>query len=195
MSYRKFGKNDVRINTLKAHPNCDILIYKSEMYLNNEGRQLGQRQTASAAPGNVYMTKTGYVNLYEYNIDRADPRLLDYDWNPLIYPFLSKDSSRISMAITGTYGDDPRFLSEFAYGDTITGSYPLKTSIRREFITGAAAPSYKFCTSSIASEFLKCKAQARSKGKCRNNMTYYSLRTILDLYGALSPHYLSLIHI
>ena len=189
--YRKFGLNDIRINTLKAHPRSEFFIYKGEIFYNDQGRQLGQFQTASADPGNAYMTKTGYVNLYEYNIDRAAPRLPDFDWNPLIYPYISKDSSRVSLVLTGTYGDDT-ILNEFAYGDIVSGSYPLKTTIRREFISGATSEGFKKCISSNPADLNTCSAhdsRATAKGTCNNNMTYYSLRSILDLYSALSIHY------
>lgn len=185
--YRKFGLNDIRINTLKAHPRSEFFIYKGEIFYNDQGRQLGQFQTASADPGNVYMTKTGYVNLYEYNIDRATHKNPNKD--VLIYPYLSKDSSRVSLVLTGTYGDDT-ILNEFAYGDIVSGSYPLKTTIRREYMSTATSLAFSKCTSSVAATYdaADCAA-ATAKGTCTNNMTYYSLRSILDLYSALSIHY------
>lgn len=189
--YRKFGLNDIRINTLKAHPRSEFFIYKGEIFYNDQGRQLGQFQTASADPGNAYMTKTGYINLYEYNIDRAAPRLPDFDWNPLIYPYISKDSSRVSLVLTGTYGDDT-ILNEFAYGDIVSGSYPLKTTIRREYMSGATSKGFKKCVSSNPADLSTCHdhdSRATAKGTCNNNMTYYSLRNILDLYSTLSIHY------
>ena len=70
MSYRKFGKNDVLINTMKAHPKNEFFIYSGSVYHNNKPKQTGQFQSASAFPANVYMTPPGYINLYEYNIDR-----------------------------------------------------------------------------------------------------------------------------
>ena len=185
MSYRKFGKNDIRINTMKAHPVCEILIQDGRIFLNNQGPHHGMWQSASATPGNVYMTETGYENLYEYNIDRDAAPIKEYPKNPLIYPYISKDSSRISLAITGSYGEDPRFLNEFAYGDEITGSYPLKTSIRREFITGAISEGY----TNYYSLSTPGSPAAVAKGTSTSNMTYLSLKSLLDLYGALSPHY------
>jgi hypothetical protein len=189
--YRKFGLNDIRINTLKAHPRSEFFIYKGEIFYNDQGRQLGQWQTASATPGNAYMTKTGYVNLYEYNIDRDAAPLEGVDRRALIYPYISKDSSRVSLVLTGTYGDDT-ILNEFAYGDIVSGSYPLKTTIRREFVTGATSEGFKKCISSNPADLSTCHdhdSRATAKGTCNNNMTYYSLRNILDLYSTLSIHY------
>lgn len=65
MSYRKFGKNDILINTLKANPRSEFWIYSSSIYYNNRGAQEGQYAT------NVRMTDPGFVNLYEYNIDKG----------------------------------------------------------------------------------------------------------------------------
>ena len=56
MSYRKFGKNDVLINTMKAHPKSEFLIYSGNAYYNNRPRQTGQFQSASANPGNIWMS-------------------------------------------------------------------------------------------------------------------------------------------
>jgi len=207
MSYRKFGKNDIRINTMKAHPKCDITIYRGNIYLNDQGRHIGENQTSSADPGNVFMTKTGYENLYEYNIDRRTYKNKSKNFaiygdgvgpgSGLIYPFLSKNSARISFAITGTYGDNPRFLNEFAYGGVISGTYPLKTSIRRTFTTGAATAGYLNCTSQVESERLKClstvgtgiRGGAVKRDTSRVDMNYFSLKSILSLYSAVSPHY------
>ena len=64
MSYRKFGKNDVLINTIKANPRNEFYIYSS-VYYNNIARQQGQYS------GDARMVGTGYLNLYEYNIDKG----------------------------------------------------------------------------------------------------------------------------
>ena len=136
MPYRKFGKNDIRINTLQAHPRSEFLIYDSELYYNNQGRQVGQFQSASASPGNVYMTKTGRLNLYEYNIDRLSGSLeasKTRNYNNPIFPYLSKNSARLSLLITGAMSDE-LYNNEFAYGNLITGSYPQYAAIRRRYI-------------------------------------------------------------
>ena len=65
MSRRKFGKNDILINTLKSHPRSEFYIYSSSIYYNNRGVQQGQFS------GDARMTPTGFINLYEYNIDKG----------------------------------------------------------------------------------------------------------------------------
>ena len=78
MSYRKFGKNDVLINTIKAHPRSEFFIYSSSVYYNNRTTQQGQFS------GDVRMTATGFVNLYEYNIDKGTGGTAPHTTNPYI---------------------------------------------------------------------------------------------------------------
>ena len=166
MSYRKFGKNDILINTLKANPRSEFYIYSSSIYYNNRGAQEGQFAT------NVRMTDTGFVNLYEYNIDKLSGS------NNYIYPYLTKDSTRVSLHMTSSAVTSEEYAQSFAFGDRITGSYPQYASIRREFVT---TPS--------ASDSGGADDCGKSTTDCAHNYTYMSLRTMLDHYGALSEHY------
>jgi len=184
MSYRKFGKNDILINTLKANPRSEFYIYSSSIYYNNRGAQEGQFAT------NVRMTDTGFVNLYEYNIDKGTaPAFSTADaiahggftgpgTNNYIYPYLSKDSTRVSLHMTSSAVTAEEYAEEFAFGDRITGSYPQYASIRREFVTTPSA--------SDAGTATDCR---KSTTDCAHNYTYMSLRTMLNHYGALSDHY------
>ena len=171
MSYRKFGKNDVLINTMKAHPKSEFLIYSGNAYYNNRPRQTGQFQSASANPGNIWMSDPGYINLYEYNIDRLSGS--DGKPNPLIYPYVVKDGSRASFHIDGTETESD--FDAALYGDMITGYYPQTASIRRQYITSPSGT---------------CHGDYTHKSLCGHNMDYWSLRTMLNHYGTLSPHYL-----
>ena len=65
MSLKKFGPNDVIVNTMRAHPSCEFFVYDSNIYYNNTPELAGANTT------NVLGVPTGYANLYEYNIDRA----------------------------------------------------------------------------------------------------------------------------
>tara|TARA_R100001015_G_C4631786_1_gene194610 strand:+ start:1147 stop:2454 length:1308 start_codon:yes stop_codon:yes gene_type:complete len=169
MSYRKFGKNDVLINTLKAHPRSEFYIYSSSIYYNNRNKQQGQFS------GHALMTDTGFVNLYEYNIDKSSS-LNDYS-----YPFLTKDSTRVSLNMSYASALSlPAYASEFAYGDLITGSYPQFASIKREFIQDP---------SGSCDDRRKQPTAADVASPCNHNFNYFSLRTLLDHYGTLSEHY------
>lgn len=163
MSYRKFGKNDVLINTMKTHPKSEFFIYSGNIFYNNRTFHPGKFRTS---PNNVYMTPPGYTNLYEYNIDRLSGS------NNLIYPYMVKDGSRATFFMTSS-GPTPMDSYDTAvYGDLFTGSYPQYASIKREFIS---TPSGS-CTGEI-------------KSSCGHNMNYWSLKNTLNHYGTISPHY------
>lgn len=162
MSYRKFGKNDVLINTIKANPRSEFLIHSSNVYYNNRANQQGQFS------GDARMVDTGYLNLYEYNIDKLSGS------NDFIYPYLSKDSSRVSLSMTTASLTFTEWGTSFEYGDNITGSYPQYATISREFITTPSASS------------TDC---AERKLACGHNYSYMSLRPLLDHYGTLSEHF------
>ena len=145
MAYKKFKSNDIFYNTLESHPECDFIIYDSKIYLNSRGTIPGANVT------NAGDIPTGHVSLYELNVDRADD----------IYPFLTKNGSLDSFKTIST----SNFNSSFAYGDTLSGSYPMSASIVREFFTSTT-------TSRTASA---------------NHMT--SLVNTLNYYQPMSNHY------
>jgi hypothetical protein len=73
------------------------------------------------------------------NIDRSGS-----DWGPSapgklgadIYPFVTKDGSQSGFKTTST----SNFNSDFAYGDQMTGSYPLSASISADLHTSTTRP-------------------------------------------------------
>ena len=111
MPFYKFDQNDVFYNRIETHPQINFIIYDRNIYYNNTPRQTG------SFVHNAGMVPTGYVNLYELNVDRKSGNL--------IYPFVVKNGSLDSFrTITTT-----KFNNDFLYGDKITGSYPMSTSI------------------------------------------------------------------
>ena len=195
MPYRKFGKNDININTMKAHPRSEFFIYDSKIYYNNQPARSGSFANNVLGDLSVYVSaSSGFISLYEYNIDvptyglissgnlpyrgGATPGMATYpgaserdSLRTPIYPYISKDSSRLSLKIStvlsGTIWDN-----EFLYGDLLTGSYPQWASIKREYITTPSS-----------------SGQCTTKWNCGHNMSYFSLKNLLNLYGTLSPHY------
>ena len=206
MSFRKFGDQDIFINTMKASPQVQFTIYDGNIYYNgipNQSGTLGKRGYLNVA-GDYDPTYTvidedgdpvpavadirsnlphaatassGFLSLYEYNIDRPEVTTgrtigpsgaLD---RGIIYPFITKDSARSSFrTATGFEATDTTtYDNEFAYGDVITGSYPLKASITREYI---ATPS------------------SSADGRIAvYNQHYFALRNRLDFYSTRSKHY------
>ena len=60
MAFRKFGPNDVNINTMKAHPKSEFLVCDSDVYYNNRAVHSGNWV------GNVTELEPGFISLYEY---------------------------------------------------------------------------------------------------------------------------------
>ena len=120
MPYYKFGPNDIFYNQIKTYPEVNFIVYDNEIFFKNTGNVTG------AYTANVREVPSGYISLYELNIDRPSDQL--------IYPFMTKDGSLTSFSTVGT----SEFNSDFAYGDQITGSYPLSASITStRYATGA----------------------------------------------------------
>ena len=163
MSYRKFGKNDVLVNTLRSHPKQSFYIYNGKILYNNKGTKTGHFRLH---PNNVYMTETGYENLYEYNIDRHATD------NPLIYPFIDTVGDRTEMRMTWDYDADAEAFSLASYEGVVTGTYPQFASIRREWITTPSGSCVNM-----------------HKDACFHNFSYFSLKNYLNHYSTLSPHY------
>ena len=121
MSLYKFKKNDLFYNRLKTHPKIDFFIYDGTVYYNNKNFESG------AFTDPVLHMPAGHVSLYELNVDRPA--------GELIYPFITKDGSITSFRTISTTS----FNTDFAYGDTITGSYPLSASISRDYISAGSS--------------------------------------------------------
>ena len=204
MSFKKFGQNDIIINTMMAEPQNEFFIFDGDVYYNDIPALSGSRNAQ------VRNVPVGYVSLYEYNIDRPDTSAdnkiigedpsLDYDvftkqqrnaGDPTtyvkdtgrIYPWISKDSAGASWQTVNPSG----YATEYNYGDVLTGSYPLSSSISREFIAGGStAPTYN----SDAQDALYGKLTAVGTGPSGSlNKHYYSLKNRLNFYGVRSPHY------
>jgi hypothetical protein len=162
MSLRKFGPNDIILNTLRTYPAVEYLIYDGNVYYNNSPYHSGAFST------DILSVTGGAVSLYEYNIDR------ETTYNPYIYPYITKDSARSSFRTAGR----TTYYNEFAYGDTITGSYPLGGRISREYM---AHPGARLTGSDIYNGTTFEDAPV--------NRHFYALKNRLNHYGYLSEHY------
>jgi len=65
MSFKKFGENDVIVNTMKAYPACKFFVFDGKIYYNEAPPPSG------AFSDRVYNVPPGHISLYEYNIDRS----------------------------------------------------------------------------------------------------------------------------
>tara|TARA_R110000824_G_scaffold90297_3_gene220667 strand:- start:1650 stop:2885 length:1236 start_codon:yes stop_codon:yes gene_type:complete len=162
MSLRKFGPNDILLNTLRTYPEVEYLIYDGNVFYNQSPNQSG------TVSDNLLSVTGGALSLYEYNIDRKTAV------NPYIYPYITKDSARSSFKTAG----GTSYYNEFVYGDVITGSYPLAGRIDREYM---AHPGARVTGSDIYSgaEFAAAAVYPH----------FYALKNRLNYYGYLSEHY------
>ena len=135
MPYYKFGPKDILRNRIKTYPDNTFFINDNHVYYGNRNAISGVHTE------NVTHTPTGFVSLYEMNVDRNfDDHTYDPDTNTgkktKIFPFIVKDSSLNSFS---TVSDNS--FNQFLYGDIITGSYPLSSSIVRETFSSATSPT------------------------------------------------------
>ncbi|MCK9596385.1 hypothetical protein M0R19_04335 [Candidatus Pacearchaeota archaeon] len=118
---KKFERNDVFINTIKAYPKCKFFLYKKEKFFNNDPIFTGSQS-------NIKIIHPGEVSLDEMNIDRAPDNL--------IYPFVVKDSSLNSFSTVSSTD-----FNTDLYGTVITGSYPLTATMSVKQYYGSTDPS------------------------------------------------------
>lgn len=117
MPYHKFEQNDVFTNRIKAHPRSYFLINNSVTYYNNDVLPSGP------ATGTILGGEQGEISLYEMNINR-DPA------DGLIYPFITKQGTLASFKTVST-----ETFQGFSYGEKISGSYPLYSTISTDYYT------------------------------------------------------------
>ena len=104
---KKFSENQVFTNFLKTHPQIRADFHNGGACYNeniNQGAQV----------------LSGTLSLYEYNVNRED--------DSLIFPFITKDAAKNSFTVTtnSTY-------NALNIGATIAGTYPLTSSISRQY--------------------------------------------------------------
>jgi len=181
MSFRKFGPNDIVLNTMRTFPSVNFLIYNSKVYYNNIPHHSG---AFSESILNITSSTSGGISLYEYNIDREgtvqindDEDITTTGLNPPIIPYINKDSARASFTTVGAVN----YNNEFQYGDVIKGNYPLTASITRNFMTPLAGARDSVVNIRTNEIFPNAGAP-----KFRH---FYSLKNRLDYYGYLSPHF------
>jgi hypothetical protein len=163
MSLRKFGPNDVLLNTMRTYPPVKFFIYNGQIYHNSSPHHSG------SLSDNVLSVTGGAVSLYEYNVDRKEGQ------SSLIYPFITKDSAGASFRTAGKVS----YTNEFQMGDQISGHYPLTASISREHMSHPGARETGSSVNTGGGTFEAAPLYPH----------FYALKNRLDYYGFMSEHY------
>jgi hypothetical protein len=119
MTFFKFKDKEILNNRVKAYPSIKFNIYNGNVYYNDHNKISG---SFTDSVGN---TPSGYINLYELNVDRAAGS------NDLIYPFITKNGSFTSFKTISTSS----YNSDYEFGEEVSGSYPLSASVVSNFYT------------------------------------------------------------
>lgn len=122
MPYYKFNSEDLLYNRVKTFPRQNFVIFDSKVYINGVKNSKGKFNNLNA-------TSQGFVSLYELNVDRAIDQANDPPGSGSIFPFVTKEGARTAFKTISTSEFDS--TSQYAYGDTIKGKYPLTASIKR----------------------------------------------------------------
>jgi len=180
---------------MKAHPNCEFFIFDGQVYYNSIPVQSG------AFSDNVLSVSggTGYLSLYEYNIDKSSGQGMSGQYakgfnskhgNHFSYPYVVKDSSLVAFKRIGTETlTKTDFQTNFDTNDVITGSYPMSASIVRELWTpvgaaGVGAGDQVNCARTSST------GRVEEKWKCTPEYPHYwALKNRLNYYGIISEHY------
>jgi hypothetical protein len=184
MSFRKFSQTDIVLNTMRAFPHVEFTIYNSKVYFNNTPHQSG-----AFSDNILHITSStgGGISLYEYNVDRdgyttfaegTDRPESATGLNPLITPYITKDSARASFRTAGKTS----YNNEFKYGDVIKSNYPLTASITREFMS--PNPGARHATVNIYDSDLQVLS-----GGAPFYPHFYAIKNRLNHYQYLSEHY------
>lgn len=125
MAFKKFQKRDVLRNTIETSPKIKFDIYDSKIYYNS------RTPISGAFTDNIRNVPSGFISLYELNIDRNASQ------TGLIRPFIDK-SSNLYKFTSITTSD----FNTASYGDRMYGEYPLSASITRSVLASSASSQF-----------------------------------------------------
>lgn len=196
MPLYKFGKNDIITNTIKTHPKQEFFVYSGSIYYQN------QNAISGANTSNTYGIPTGYINLFNENVDRkttSTGRTIGTSGVPdkgIIYPFLFKDSSGFSFKTT-----TQEQYNTLTPGDIMSGSYFVSSTIGRYF---QASTQYDFFTTyyrklpGVIKDIVTANTGTWDEQTKREFIETYvsksspilNLENVLKDYSIFSPHFL-----
>ena len=195
MSYIfRFNKSDKIINLVKTYPKVSYYFYSGSAYYNN------QYNLSGAFTSSVLGVPSGYVSLYEQNVDRSgsldfasvpttadirdpfgyavkygpSPTAFYEGSNPRYATFKVKDGTRINFKTVST----KQFNSIDQMGDVLSQDYPLSSSIQKYFYTGSS------------DKYLSASFDGSDNVLSSGSVTYlYALKNTLNYYSVVNPNY------
>ncbi len=175
MPFKRFGKHDLFYNKVKTFPECNFIIYDSFVYFNNKKNH----DERAGKNGDLLGVPQGYISLYELNVDRPiDTGTGEPPDGKSIYPFITKDGARVAFKTISTSIFDT--TSQYAYGDTIKGKYPLSSSIKRTFFNATTAPTKTIEHDDVGGSYIQVQG---------NRKYIYALKNSFNKYMNHSHHF------
>ena len=161
-----FGQDDIFINRMETHPQYEFTLYSGSAFINND-RNLGVN------------IPNGNLSLYEYNVNRLDVSALGANKinSSLILPYVVRNGNWLAFESTTTAS-----YAEAVPGTIISASYPLTSSIRRQFFPSRSWP-FPNGTNSAKTEFVNNRKNLMA---LKNTMDHY--RYISDKYQFIGPY-------
>ena len=111
----KFKETDLFVNQIEAQVKQEFFIHDTHVYYNKKGLQSGSFAASVVGP-------TGTLSLFEENVDRNAT-------TGLIYPYTVKTDQAVAFREVS----NSQFATAYGVGQVITGTYPLTSSITRQF--------------------------------------------------------------
>jgi len=118
MSFKSFEKKDLVYNTVLTKPEINYIVHSGSVYYQEEKNLQGDFSNT------IKHISQGEVSLHELNINRPS--------GSMVHGFIEKTSTRHAYRTVSTSQFDD--LSMFAYGSTMTQSYPVTSSLSRIYI-------------------------------------------------------------
>ena len=186
MSYYKFDRNDVFVNTLRLFPEVKFVVYSGSSYYNDTPDIPG------AFTSSIRLTEPINISLYELNIDRNEAAAIavgrtvgpagpnEVADTGLIYPYIIKDGSRLNFRTSTSEA-----FAGLSPGELIEGApYPYTASISKEYYTPTTprAASPVISASSVAGD----DPEIESYGSVSH---LRALKNSINYYRYLSPHF------
>tara|TARA_R100000664_G_scaffold12607_1_gene20218 strand:- start:415 stop:1692 length:1278 start_codon:yes stop_codon:yes gene_type:complete len=165
---------------MKTHPRCEFFIFDSRIFYNSIPEQSGafSYDILNCSGG------TGFISLYEYNIDKSSTEGV----NPFIYPFITKGSANLSWRTANSTADKNEW-TKLEPGTVLKSTYPMSASISREFLltAGDRPPLYDISRGAAMKD--PAFSPPKQMYGAPTYPHYWALRNRLNFYGLRSRAY------